>query len=166
MSADRVARNDGLLSIDDHPTDADVAAVLRGLLAFNEARIGPAGEQPVRFVVRDAKDAVIGGLLGHTRWDWMHIEKLWVSDAARGQGLGTRLMAAAEELATKRRCMGVMLHTFEHQARPFYEGLGYVLFGTLEGYPAGTRQHYLYKRLPAPVPAHAGTGAPLARGDG
>jgi GNAT superfamily N-acetyltransferase len=154
-----VARSDGPLSIDDRPTDADVAAVLRGLLAFNEARIGPAGEQPVRFVVRDAGDAVIGGLLGHTRWGWMHIEKLWVSDAARGQGLGTRLMAAAEELAMQRSCMGVMLHTFEHQARPFYERLGYALFGTLEGYPAGTRQHYLYKRLPAPVQAPSGTGA-------
>lgn len=133
--------------IDDQPTDPEVAAVLRGLLEFNEAHIGPAEELPVRFVVRGARGDVIGGLLGHTRWGWMHIEKLWLSAEARGQGQGTRLMTAAEELATRRRCQGVMLHTFEHQARPFYERLGYRVFGTLEGYPAGTRQHYLYKRL-------------------
>lgn len=137
------------LAIDDRPSDAEVSAVLRGLLAFNEAHIGPADERPVRFVVRDASGDVIAGLLGHTRWGWMHVEKLWVSDAARGRRLGTRLMAAAEAVATERECLGVMLHTFEHQARPFYERLGYRLFGTLEGYPAGTRQHYLYKRLSA-----------------
>jgi len=150
VSAERPPRGDDVIRIDDQPTDAEVSAILRGLLAFNEAHIGPAHERPVRLVVRDAGHAVIGGLLGHTRWGWMHIEKLWVSDGARGHGLGSRLMAAAEELATKRGCIGVMLNTFEHQARPFYEALGYVLFGTLEGYPAGTRQHYLYKRLDAP----------------
>jgi GNAT superfamily N-acetyltransferase len=147
----RVTTGGEPLRIDDSPTDEDVAVVLRGLLAFNEARIGPSNERPVRFVVRDAADAVVGGLLGHTRWGWMHIEKLWVDESARGRGLGRRLMATAEELAKQRECMGVMLHTFEHQARPFYERLGYVLFGTLDGYPAGTRQHYLYKRLSFPT---------------
>lgn len=151
MSSGGVTRGSGPFRIDDRPTDAEVSAVLRGLLAFNEAHIGPAEERPVRFVVRDAHHDVVGGLLGHTRWGWMHIEKLWLSDGARGQGLGTRLMSAAEHLATERGCRGVMLHTFEHQARPFYERLGYQLFGTLEGYPAGTRQHYLFKRLPAPT---------------
>jgi GNAT superfamily N-acetyltransferase len=150
VSAGPVTRDESF-RIDDRPTDAEVAAVLNGLLAFNEAHIGPASERPVRFVVRDAGDAVIAGLLGHTRWGWMHIEKLWVSDGMRGQGLGTRLMSAAEQLAMERGCTGVMLHTFEHQARPFYERLGYLLFGTIEGYPAGTRQHYLYKRLAAPT---------------
>lgn len=152
MSADGPIRGHGTPRIDDQPTDAEVAAVLRGLLEFNEAHIGPAEELPVRFVVRGARNEVIGGLLGHTRWGWMHIEKLWLSEEARGHGLGTRLMAAAEELATRRGCTGVMLHTFEHQARPFYERLGYRLFGTIEGYPAGTRQHYLYKRLRAEPP--------------
>ena len=50
-------------------------------------------------------------------------------------------------LAIGRGCTGATLTTFEHQARPFYEKLGYVLFGTLEGYPAGTRQYHLSKRL-------------------
>jgi hypothetical protein len=39
------------------------------------------------------------------------------------------------------------LDTFEYQARPFYEKLGYQLFGTLDGYPPGYRQFYLCKRL-------------------
>ena len=135
------------LRIDDKVEPADEACVVRGLLAFNEARLGPSGEQPVRFVARDSAGTVIGGILGHTRWGWLYIAKLWVDERARGRGLGTRLMEAAEDLARSRGCSDVSLDTFDYQARPFYERLGYELFGTLEGYPPGSRQYYLRKRL-------------------
>ena len=39
----------------------------------------------------------------------------------------------------------------EYQARPFYEKLGYELFGTLDGYPPGYRQFYLRKSLGPPT---------------
>ena len=135
------------LTIDDKVEPADEASVVRGLLAFNEVRLGPSGEQPVKFVVRDSAGTVVGGILGHTRWRWLYIAKLWVDERARGQGLGARLMEAAEDLARSRGCTGVSLDTFDYQARPFYEKLGYELFGTLEGYPPGSRQYYLRKRL-------------------
>ena len=135
------------LQIDNEVTPADEARVVRALLAFNEARIGPADERPVKFVARDSVGSVVGGILGHTRWRWMYIAKLWVDESARGQGLGTRLMEAAEDLARSRGCTDVSLDTFDYQARPFYEKLGYELFGTLEGYPPGSRQYYLRKRL-------------------
>ena len=135
------------LEIDDEVTPADEASVIRGLLAFNEARLGPSGEKPVKFVVRDSAGTIVGGILGHTRWRWLYIAKLWVDEAVRGQRIGARLMAAAEELARSRGCTDVSLDTFDFQARPFYEKLGYELFGTLEGYPPGSRQFYLRKRL-------------------
>jgi GNAT superfamily N-acetyltransferase len=135
------------LGIDNEVTPADEACVVRGLLAFNEARIGPSGDQPVKFVVRDSASTVVGGILGRTRWRWLYIDKLWIDERVRGQGLGTRLMAAAEDLAQSRGCTDVSLDTFGYQARPFYEKLGYALFGTLEGYPPGSRQYYLRKRL-------------------
>ena len=135
--------------IDNDVTPADEATVVRGLLAFNEGRLGPSGEGSVKFVVRDSTGTVVGGILGHTRWRWLYIAKLWVDESARGQGLGTKLMAAAEHLARSRGCTDVSLDTFDYQARPFYEKLGYELFGTLEGYPPGGRQYYLRKRLDA-----------------
>ena len=133
--------------IDERVEPADEAVVVRGLLAFNEARIGPSGEQPVKFVARDSAGAVVGGILGHTRWRWLYIAKLWVDEGVRGRGLGAQLMEAAEALARSRGCTDVSLDTFDYQARPFYEKLGYELFGTLEGYPPGSRQYYLRKRL-------------------
>ena len=139
--------------IDEHVSEEDRETVLSGLLAFNEARIGPANVLPVQLVARDASGAVIAGLLGNTKWGWLFVEKLWVSDAARGRGLGSRLLARAEEIALERECVGAYLTTFEHQARPFYERRGYRLFGTLEGYPAGTREYFVSKRFSAERPA-------------
>ena len=136
----------GEVRIDSEVSDADQAEVVRGLLAFNEAWIGPANEQPVRFVARDEL-GIVGGLLGHTRWSWLYVAKLWVDERGRGKGIGTQLLTAAEDLARSRGCTDASLDTFVYQARPFYEKLGYELFGTLDGYPPGYRQFYLRKRL-------------------
>jgi GNAT superfamily N-acetyltransferase len=135
------------IRIDDHVTPADESLLVRGLLAFNEARLGPADDHPANFVARDADGNVVGGILGRMRWRWLYIAKLWVDEGARGQGIGKRLMAAAEDLARSRGCTDVSLDTFDFQARPFYEKLGYEVFGTLEGFPPGSRQYYLRKRL-------------------
>jgi len=138
--------------IDDEVSAEDRTTVLRELRAFNEAMIGPANDRPVELVVRDTDGAVIGGLLGNTKWGWLYVDKLWMSDAARGQGIGSRLLARAEEIARERGCVGAFLSTFEHQARPFYEARGYHVFGTLDGFPAATRQFYLCKPFASSAP--------------
>ena len=135
------------MRIDDQVSDADEAAVIQGLREFNVARLGPSNEQPVKLVARDKGGSVVGGLLGHTKWRWLYVSKLWVADSARGQGVGSQLMAAAEALARTRGCTDASLDTFEFQARPFYERLGYKLFGTLEGFPPGYSQFFLTKHL-------------------
>jgi GNAT superfamily N-acetyltransferase len=143
------------VTLEREPRHEEVATVLAGLRAFNVERIGDMGFEPVTVFLRDADDRVVGGLLGEIRWRWLYVSKLWVSEAHRGGGAGSRLMAAAESHAAERGCLGVYLDTFEYQARPFYEKLGYELFGTLEGYPPGYRQYYLAKRLDAPAPPSA-----------
>ena len=135
--------------IDDEVSEEDQRTIMRGLLSFNEAWIGPSNEQPVRLVARD-EIGIVGGLLGHTKWSWLYVAKLWVDERGRGHGIGTQLLTAAEELARTRGCTDASLNTFEYQARPFYEKLGYALYGTLDGYPPGYRQFYLRKRLIAP----------------
>ena len=138
--------------IDEAVSAEDRDVVLKGLRAFNVAQIGPANDLPLELVVRDASGAVMAGLLGTTKWGWLYVDKLWVSEGERGRGLGSRLLARAEEIARERGCVGTHLTTFEHQARPFYEQRGYELFGTLDGYPAATRQYYLCKRFTSALP--------------
>jgi GNAT superfamily N-acetyltransferase len=136
----------GELRIDRDMSAADEATVIAGLLAFNERWLGPLNEEQVRFVARDDQ-GVVGGLIGHIRWRWLYVAKLWVDERGRGRGIGTKLLTAAEDLARSRGCNGASLDTFEYQARPFYEKLGYNVFGTLHGYPPGYRQFYLRKDL-------------------
>jgi len=136
----------GDVHIDDRVSPEDEATVVRGLLAFNENWIGPSNEKPVKLVARDDQ-GIVGGLIGHTRWSWLYVAKLWVHERARGHGVGTLLLSAAEDIARSRGCTDASLDTFEYQARPFYEKLGYELFGTLDGYPPGYRQFYLRKSL-------------------
>jgi GNAT superfamily N-acetyltransferase len=135
--------------IDDKVSADDEAIVVAGLRAFNEKWIGPSNEQPVKFVARDEL-GVVGGLLGHTKWNWLYVTRVWVDERVRGQDIGTKLLEAAEDLARSRGCTVASLDTFEYQARPFYEKLGYEVFGTLDDYPPGYRQFYLRKSLVPP----------------
>ncbi|HYW31859.1 MAG TPA: GNAT family N-acetyltransferase [Gemmatimonas sp.] len=135
------------MSIEPHAPREDVETVIRGLRQFNTDFIGEPNMQSVQILLRDEHDAVVGGLLGHSVYRWMFIAKLWVSADVRGGGLGSNLLKTAEEEARRRDCLGMYLDTFEYQARPFYERHGFVLFGTLDGYPPGYRQFYLAKHL-------------------
>jgi GNAT superfamily N-acetyltransferase len=76
----------------------------------------------------------------------LFIKWLWIDEAYRGHGHGRKLMASAEEEGRRRGCTAVWLDTFEFQARPFYEKLGYSSFGTLD-YPAGFKRFFLQKSL-------------------
>jgi GNAT superfamily N-acetyltransferase len=135
------------ISVEPNAFAADIDTVKANLLAFNVAHIGDPEEEAVNIFVRNANDTVVGGLLGHIRWRWLYVSKLWVADELRGQGRGAALLEAAEKVARERGCIGAYLDTFEYQARPFYEKCGYTHFGTLDGYPPGYCQFFLSKRL-------------------
>jgi hypothetical protein len=56
-------------------------------------------------------------------------------------------MKRAELYAVERGCTDAFLDTFSFQARPFYEKLGYHVFGTLENYPTGHQHYFMTKQL-------------------
>ena len=58
-------------------------------------------------------------------------------------------MIEIERLAHERRCSYCYLDTFSFQARPFYEKLGYKVFGTLEDHPKGHTHYFMKKALTA-----------------
>jgi GNAT superfamily N-acetyltransferase len=51
---------------DAAPEFDDVAAIQRGLHAFNQEMGGPYDREPVTLLVRDAEGKTVGGLLGLT----------------------------------------------------------------------------------------------------
>lgn len=135
------------VELEERPGAAAARVVGDGLLEFNRAVIGDPHEIQLGVFVRDESGTVIGGLLGHVRWQWVYVAKLWLPDELRGRGIGTRVMRAVEEYGRRHGCHGIYLDTFEYQALPFYEKLGYEQFGVLEGYPPGYRQYHLRKAL-------------------
>ncbi len=123
--------------------------VQNGVDNHNMVVTGHSAYYPVGFYVMDADGLVLGGLMGNIWARWLHVGTLWVDVRVRGRGHASRLMAAAERYALEKGCTDSFLETFSFQARPFYEKLGYRVFGTLDNYPEGHTYYYLTKRLDA-----------------
>ena len=147
MSEDGLSFQISKVSDDSESLRSDRRAVIEGLTSFNENRTGFAPES-IWVFMRDRKNKVVGGMLGYTFADWMHINILWVEESFRNKNNGSRLLKMAENEAVKRGCKHVDLDTFSWQAKPFYERNGYTPFATLDNYPEGHRKHFMKKDLP------------------
>lgn len=135
------------LSLETESSRDDVMAVHHGLNEYNLAFAPDVSFLPLNIFVRDSDHRVIGGLTGGTFWSWLDIKEFWLRDDLRGQGLGSRLMAMAETEAMRRGCAHALVDTVDFQALPFYQKLGYTVFGELANCPAGHTRYYLQKQL-------------------
>jgi GNAT superfamily N-acetyltransferase len=135
------------LDVVDDPTPEDREALVAPLRRYNQAH-GPLLEvKPLALLLRDEAGNTVGGLWGRTAYDWLYVELLAVPEGMRGSGTGTALMRTAEAIALERGCIGTWLDTFAFQARPFYEKLGYSVFGELIDHPRGSARYFLMKRF-------------------
>ncbi len=125
----------------------DREPILQALLAYNAVSAPPHNYQPLGLLIKDAEDAITGGLWARSVYDWLFIELLIVPESLRGTGLGRALMQQAEQIARDRSLTGIWLDTFDFQARPFYEKLGFTVFGELKDHPRGISQYWLQKRF-------------------
>ncbi|MHC8382427.1 GNAT family N-acetyltransferase [Pseudomonas sp. LB3P14] len=130
-----------------NPTDVEEHAIVLPLRAYNASKAGVTVPEPIALLVRDDNDEILGGLYGRVFYQWLYIELLSVPEQARGQGMGSKLMQMAEDLAREKGCIGVWLDTFDFQAPEFYKKLGYSEFGQIADYPPGHKRFFLQKRL-------------------
>lgn len=135
------------LSLADTLDLAEVKRIHGELRRFNEQFTKPYDLRDLCVTARDADGTLLGGLTGYTNWEWLYVDYLWVHESQRGTGLGSRLMAAAEEEARRRDCRWSRLYTYDFQAPGFYKKLGYEVWAELEGYPPGHTQIWLRKAL-------------------
>jgi GNAT superfamily N-acetyltransferase len=115
--------------------------------AFNVAATGLADGGLLGIAVRDNDGDLCAGLSGWTWGGCGYIEFLWVRADQRRCGLGTRLLATAEQEIGRRGCDQVALSTHSFQAPGFYARLGYRECGRTPAYPRGHDQIHLVKRL-------------------
>ena len=108
-------------------------------------RTGPAGGRAFVVLAHDDAGAPCGGLWAVTGRSWLYLDLFVLDAAARRAGLGSRILAMAEAEARARGCVGVWLDTFSFQARPFYESLGFEVFGQIDG-PAPAFPRWFMKK--------------------
>jgi ribosomal protein S18 acetylase RimI-like enzyme len=131
---------------DAAPSRDDRQVLARAIDAFNGRRV-PYAHERFAIYLRDGADRIRAGIDAILYWEWIYVDNLWVEDALQRRGIGRALLLAAEARAAAQGCRSAWLETF--QARDFYLGLGYEVFGTLPDYPPGQTRYFLKKRLAA-----------------
>jgi GNAT superfamily N-acetyltransferase len=133
-------------SVTDRVSEADLAQIKAGLAA-SEPDPGPYSPAPLAVLLHDPHGTLVGGLIGHSIWQWLSIRLLWVDPAHRGAGHGRRLLAAAEAEGRARGCRHARLNTFSFQAAGFYERCGYRQVLALDDFPQGHQRLFYVKAL-------------------
>ncbi|WP_178075711.1 GNAT family N-acetyltransferase [Paenibacillus oralis] len=138
------------LSITGEYEESDVGYIIDQLVSFNLSNAPTAQVPPsedINLILRDQDGLVLGGVLGKMYRFALYIHVLWVSEELRGQGYGSRLLHEIESQAQAKGCKLVHLDTWNFQAPEFYVKHGFEIFGTLEGFPEGTKRHFLRKEI-------------------
>jgi GNAT superfamily N-acetyltransferase len=119
------------------------------LYEFNSAATGITDGEWLAIFVRDEDQRIVAGICGNTWGGCAEIRQFWVEEARRKQGLGTRLLGAAEQEARRRGCRQMVLMTFSFQAPAFYAKHGFGVVTVVDDHPHGHKNMLLRKRLDA-----------------
>lgn len=138
------------IELDENPTPEGFRVILDGVRRFNRKVTGNERPRQVACFLRDEQNQIVGGVQGNLWGRSIHIDALWVDDDYRGQDFGSELMKTLEDYAATHGYPLAYLETASFQALPFYQGLGYQIFGELPEISEGHTLYFLQKEL---VPA-------------
>ena len=130
-----------------HAGPESISFVREAIARHNVAVTRETYYSPLAILLKDSRDAILGGAFGHVWGGWLDLSLLWVAEPLRARGYGRKLLEAAEEEARAQGCRGVFLSTFSFQARSFYEKYGYEVIGEIPDYPIGHAFYFLKKTL-------------------
>jgi GNAT superfamily N-acetyltransferase len=138
------------LVVEDNPDPSDLEFLEDQINRYNVAVTGIVDWHPLAIFVRDQRGQIVAGINGGMWGGYLEIKNLWVHEDLRGQGIGRRLLLAAEQQARARGCNQALLDTHDFQAPEFYKKLGYSVFGVFEGIGGRYNRYYLRKQLAGP----------------
>lgn len=98
------------------------------------------------FTIKDEEGKILGGISGNTKLQSLFIQFLWVDESIQRRGFGRRLIKSVEDFAVEKNCRIIKVDTFSFQAPAFYKSLGFEVYGTINDFPEGHNQYFLYKR--------------------
>jgi GNAT superfamily N-acetyltransferase len=134
--------------VTDAPSERAEAAIRDGLSAYNFEQAGYRDQRPLAILVTDPRSGeVVGGLLGRTSMGLLYIDRFFLPEGLRRQGLGSRILQAAEDEGAKRGCSRAILSTLSFQAPGFYERQGWQVLGRIDCDPPGHTRFTMTKTL-------------------
>lgn len=139
--------SDLVLNVTDAPDAASMAAITEGLGDYNTEVTGYSDRKPLAVLAKDAAGKTVGGVLGRTYLGMLFIETFFLPKAVRRSGLGSKVLAMAEEEGRRRGCKNAVLFTITFQAPEFYKKQGWRVFGEIPCDPPGTMRVFLTKAL-------------------
>ncbi len=119
--------------------------IRNALHAFNVAAIGK--EDHYSVFAFDASNEIIGGALIYAEKNSIFIDNLWIYELYRGKGIGSKLIAAAEQEGIRREIPYSTTDTFTFQAVDFYLKQGYDKIGVIKNYMEGHDKVYFRKKI-------------------
>ena len=154
------------LIIGTNPAPDDIQYLEDRIYEFNSAATGLTDGEWLAIFVRDANDRIIAGICGALWGGCLEIRQFWVEESLRRQGMGTRLLDAAEQEALRRGCGQILLATFSFQAPDFYAKHGFEVVAAVDDHPRGHTNLILRKYLGPTAFASPARGRGRAEGAG
>jgi GNAT superfamily N-acetyltransferase len=133
--------------VSDSAVSEDLQFLEAQINDYNFATTGIRDARLLVILLRDLDRRIYAGLSGHTWGGVAEVRFLWVNDARRRRGIGSRLLLAAENEARSRGCRKIVLSTHTFQAPGFYLRKGFVVAGEFADYPRGYCSLFLEKSL-------------------
>ena len=136
------------ITVTDEFDPADVAVIMDGLGAFDFSQIGYRDFRRLAVFARDPRNGkVVGGLYGRSEFGLVYVDWLFLPEDLRRAGIGSRVLAMAEEEGRRRGCTRIALTTLSVQAPGFYKKQGYDVAATIDCDPPGLTRYYMMKKL-------------------
>ena len=135
------------IRITDDGNEQDIHDIYEMLKSYNLSHREESENVPLGIFYEDGKGKKLAGLTGETFGNWLCIHYLFVEEHLRKEGLGRRLLSAAEKEARQRGCKYAFVDTFSFQAPDFYVKHGYEEVFALQEYPYTGNRYYYTKVL-------------------
>lgn len=139
--------HDHRFPVTDAPAAADLTDLDDRINDYNARRTGMRDARYLSIMLRSDEGELYAGLHGHSWGGCCEIKLLWIAEARRGKGLGSKLLRSAEVEAIGRGCRLILLATHSFQAPGFYQRHGFSRVATVDGYPAGHSEIFMVKHL-------------------
>ena len=107
------AKADPDITVTDALDPADVAVITDGLVAYDLSQAGYRDFRPLAVFVRDRQTGkVVGGLHGRSEFGLVYVAWFFLPADWRRAGIGSRVLAIAEEEGRRRGCTRIALIPF------------------------------------------------------